>query len=64
MKNKLIILLITILFTIMGCGSYKQITAAATGYSKVCVDGVTYLQFASGVTVQVDQNNKPVSCNQ
>lgn len=31
--------------------------------SKTCIDGVTYLQFTSGATVQVDRSGKPVACN-
>lgn len=31
-------------------------------YTKQCVDGVSYLEFASGVAVQVDLAGRPVGC--
>lgn len=45
-----------------GCGQLELLSAVATGYSKICVSGVTYLQFSSGATVQLDRSGKPVSC--
>jgi major membrane immunogen (membrane-anchored lipoprotein) len=46
------------------CGQVDRSVAAITGgASKTCVDGVTYLQFTSGATVQLDRTGKPVSCN-
>ena len=45
-----------------GCGSISRTTASLTGYSKSCVDGVSYLQFPSGVTVQYDREGKVVRC--
>lgn len=45
-----------------GCGAMERTTANWTGYSEICVDGVTYLQFTSGATVKVDQTGKPVAC--
>jgi hypothetical protein len=47
-----------------GCGWYdRKIVANVAGYSKICVEGVTYLQFPSGVSPQVNLEGKPVSCN-
>jgi uncharacterized protein YceK len=54
--------LIAVLFSLVGCGSIKRTTAQITGYSKTCVDGVSYIQFASGVTVQYDREGKVVRC--
>jgi hypothetical protein len=46
-----------------GCGWYeRRVVANITGYSKICVEGVTYLQFSSGVTPQVNLDGRPVSC--
>lgn len=46
-----------------GCGKWDRAVSAVTGApSKVCVDGVSYLQFTSGATVQVDPAGKPVVC--
>jgi len=46
-----------------GCGYLNRGMASISGYTKVCVDGVTYLQFPSGVAVQVDRTGAPVACN-
>mgnify|MGYP003441362176 FL=1 len=48
--------------SLTACGKLDQMSASITGYSKVCVEGVSYLQFPSGVTVQVDKTGKPISC--
>lgn len=49
--------------SLVGCGWFDRYSATVTGSaSKVCVDGVTYLQFTSGVAVQVDKTGKPVEC--
>ena len=46
-----------------GCGWFdRQVVANVTGYSKICVEGVTYLQFPSGVTPQLTIEGRPVAC--
>lgn len=45
-----------------GCGKADRIIAHYTGYSKICIDGVSYLQFTSGATVQRDRNGQVVRC--
>lgn len=45
-----------------GCGKVDRMVAHYTGYSKICVDGVSYLQFTSGATVQRDRNGQVVRC--
>jgi hypothetical protein len=46
-----------------GCGWFDRYVVANTvGHSKTCVEGVTYLQFPSGVTVQVNADGKPITC--
>lgn len=49
-------------FSLSGCGQIDRSIASVTGSSKSCIDGVTYLQFTSGVTVQYDRASKVVSC--
>ena len=49
-------------FMVSGCGKYERAVANVTGYSKQCIDGVSYIQFSSGATVQVDVNGKPIAC--
>lgn len=41
-----------VLITASGCGQWERTKAKYAGWSEVCVDGVTYLQFPSGVTVK------------
>ena len=48
--------------SLAACGSMDREVAKLKGHAKVCVEGVQYLQFPSGVTVQVDQEGKPVKC--
>jgi hypothetical protein len=51
------------LMFLSGCGQAQRDFAKFTGKAtKTCVDGVTYLQFTSGATLQVDLNGKPVAC--
>ena len=51
------------LAALTACGKIDRGLASLTGgATKTCVDGVTYLQFTSGATVQVDQAGKPVAC--
>mgnify|MGYP003450941602 FL=1 len=57
------ILAAVILLSVTACGQLDRELASMTGSaSKTCIDGVTYLQFTNGATVQVDQTGKPVAC--
>lgn len=48
---------------VSGCGWFdRKVTANITGHAVACVDGVAYLQFASGVTVQYDRNGRIKTC--
>ena len=61
---KTLIAIILALSLLAGCGIVDRRMASLTGAaSKTCVDGVTYLQFTSGSTVQVDRDGKPVPCD-
>jgi hypothetical protein len=62
MKKLAILLFVALSAT--GCGRCSRVEANLTGYAKVCVEGVTYIQFPSGSTVQVDLEGKPVACAQ
>lgn len=56
-------ILVAMMVSMSGCGKFDRLFSSVTGQpSKVCVDGVSYLQFTSGATVQVDQTGKPVVC--
>jgi hypothetical protein len=56
-------LVVLLACALAGCGWFdRKVTANITGYSTSCVDGVRYLQFASGVTVQYDRDGKVKTC--
>lgn len=46
-----------------GCGRFDRWLAGITGDgTEVCVDGVIYLQFTSGVTVKYKQDGSIATC--
>jgi hypothetical protein len=55
---------IVLISTLMsGCGWFeRKFTANITGHAVTCVEGVAYLQFPSGVTVQYDRNGRIKTC--
>lgn len=58
------VLTLLVLLSSAACGKIDNAAAAWTGNAtKICVDGVTYLQFTSGAAVQLDRSGKPVPCN-
>jgi len=52
-----------ICLTLLGCGALERTVAHYTGYSKLCVDGVQYIQFTSGASVAYDINGKVKACD-
>lgn len=46
-----------------GCGQIQREQAHWAGYTKVCVDNVTYIQFPTGAAVQRDKDDKIVPCS-
>lgn len=59
----LLAILATAVMGTSGCGYIDRKLSGWTGNaSKSCIDGVTYLQFTSGATVQVDRKGVPVPC--
>lgn len=62
-KTIKIITALVVSVALSGCGWFDRKVAAFTGgATKTCVDGVSYLQFTSGATLQVDTMGKPVGC--
>ena len=55
-------IVILMALTLVGCGQWNRTQAKFIGYTKTCVDGVSYLQFPSGATVQVNPSGLPVPC--
>lgn len=56
------LMILPLLLALTACGGMERTVAHYTGYSEMCVDGVTYIQFTSGATVKVDRTGKPVAC--
>lgn len=46
-----------------GCGKFDRAEAHFTGYSKICIDHVQYIQFSSGASVQYDVHGNVVQCS-
>ena len=46
-----------------GCGWFdRYVVANVSGYSRSCIEGVSYLQFPSGVTVEYTKEGKIKTC--
>ena len=56
MKYILILLLLT------GCGWWKKFVASSTGYAEICIDGVVYIEFATGASVKYLQSGEIETC--
>lgn len=50
------------LFMLTACGNLDRGVANLTGYSKSCINGVTYYQFPSGAVRGDDRDGKPIPC--
>ncbi|KQT13298.1 hypothetical protein [Ramlibacter sp. Leaf400] len=58
-----IVLIFAISTLLGGCGWFeRKVTANITGHAVTCVEGVAYLQFPSGVTVQYDRSGRIKTC--
>lgn len=55
-----IVVLATLALT--GCGRFERFEAGVTGYARMCVDGVEYLQFTSGASVAYTPDGKIKTC--
>lgn len=58
--KKLLIALFAI--ALVGCGKIDRATAAWTGHASICIEGVSYIQFTSGATVQYNRDGKIKTC--
>lgn len=63
MKNFRIVVLILAFALLAGCGRVERSVASWTGYSRICVDGVQYIQFTSGATVAYNRDGTIKTCN-
>lgn len=58
-----VVLILAISTLASGCGWFeRKVTANITGHAVTCVEGVAYLQFPSGVTVQYDRSGRIKTC--
>jgi hypothetical protein len=58
-----LVLVVLVSAALGGCGWFeRKVTANITGHAVTCVDGVAYLQFPSGVTVQYDRTGRIKTC--
>jgi uncharacterized protein YceK len=62
MKKLFVILLVMLVICLSGCGYFERLFATTKGYSRMCVDGVEYIQFTSGVTVSYNTNGTIKTC--
>ena len=61
MRSSVLVLAVSI--ALSGCGWFdRKVTANITGYSRSCIGGVSYLQFASGVTVEYTREGQIKTC--
>jgi uncharacterized protein YceK len=58
------LLSLTVIATLSSCGNVSRLVAAVTGTSEVCHDGITYVQFPSGVSVKYSPEGRLVSCGE
>ena len=45
-----------------GCGAWDRGVAQLSGSAETCIDGVMYMQFASGVTVKYLPDGRIATC--
>lgn len=60
--NKARYLLLAAALLLTSCGQTDRGIAFLSGFSRVCVDGVEYLQFTSGATVAYTTDGKIKTC--
>lgn len=56
------VLLVMLSLSLVGCGKFDRLGASLTGSSRLCVDGVVYLQFTSGASVAYSPDGKIQTC--
>jgi len=63
MKNSKYLTIATIVLLLTGCGAYSKAVAYLTDYSRYCINGVSYIQFTSGATVEYTKEGKIKTCD-
>jgi len=62
MNKTIIAAVLAACLLVAGCGWVERVTATATGWSRICIAGVSYLQFTSGATVEYGTDGKIKLC--
>jgi len=57
-----LVISLLVLGSLSGCGACSRMKAHYSGFDRVCVEGVSYLQFPSGVSVEYAQDGKIRYC--
>lgn len=57
------LMLSVVAISLTGCGIWHKTVADTTGWTTVCVNGVSYLQFPHGVTPERTITNALVPCS-
>lgn len=63
MKISTLLVAVCSALVLSGCGYIDRKFASLTGSAESCVDGVKYIQFASGVTVKYAPDGGIVRCD-
>jgi hypothetical protein len=62
------VLVVVVVLALAGYAAWPRMTAttvtASTGWSRVCVSGVSYLQFTSGASVEWTPAGKVKACGE
>ena len=56
------VLLVIGTMALAGCGQFNRSAAILSGFQAVCVNGVSYLQFPSGASVEYTPEGKIKAC--
>lgn len=59
----MVVVLVSVVIFMSSCGMASRIGASLTEYSRICVAGVSYLQFTSGASVEYTPDGKIKTCN-
>ena len=57
-------LLAVLVLILAGYAAWVRMAAASTGWSRVCVGGVSYIQFASGASVEWTPAGRVKTCSE
>jgi hypothetical protein len=55
-------LAVALVLALSGCGWGDRVIAHVVNSAEICVDGVAYLQFASGASVKYTPDGKVATC--